>query len=119
MAKLADALASGASGREVVQVQVLFRAHALPMCGSPFHPLIPLILLETSVPLLAAAPPALLRFTTGAPFESRCINELSNFSIFPHAVLNHFNPRFFFSIRTWASTGAVQSAQTYRRVASL
>lgn len=26
MAKLADALASGASGREVVQVQVLFRA---------------------------------------------------------------------------------------------
>jgi hypothetical protein len=27
MAKLADALASGASGREVVQVQVLFRAH--------------------------------------------------------------------------------------------
>ncbi len=30
MAKLADALASGASGREVVQVQVLFRAHKDP-----------------------------------------------------------------------------------------
>jgi hypothetical protein len=29
MAKLADALASGASGREVVQVQVLFRARVL------------------------------------------------------------------------------------------
>ena len=28
MAKLADALASGASGRKVVQVQVLFRAHS-------------------------------------------------------------------------------------------
>ena len=39
MAKLADALASGASGRKVVQVQVLFRARnqkATPIFGVAF-----------------------------------------------------------------------------------